>query len=86
MVPWTLLRLKPETPGEPLNTLPLMLTCVPVVPFELPATNTASPDPVTPEMLLFVSVTLSGITEHVQHARARIRDEVADQRDFVPST
>ena len=63
MVPVTLLRLKPERPGEPVNTLPLMLTCVPVVPFQLPAMNTASklpPDDVTPVMLLFVSVTLSG--------------------------
>ena len=63
MVPWTLLRLKPETPADPVNTLPVMLTCVPVVPFQLPATNTASklpPEDVTPVMWLFVSVTESG--------------------------
>ena len=84
MVPWTLLRLKPERPGEPVNTLPLMLTCVPVVPFQLPAMNTASklpPDDVTPVMLLFVSVTRVGTAERVEHARARIRDDVVEQRD-----
>ena len=62
-VPVTLLRLKPDRPGELVNTLPAMLTVVPVVPFQSPAMNTASnvpPDGVTPVMRLFSSVTVSG--------------------------